>query len=396
MASRTLPGLGLTGFWDLGADLWKDGMDTNLRTLSALTQARVESATSALPGSPTDGVMYVVLASDGTNPKKIAIRDNGAWVYIAPVEGLVVYAKDTHKYLKYSGTAWVDMLPANELPSITGNNGKRLAVTDDATGVLWVSPEAISYPAMVGNTGKHLAVNSAENGVEWVAASGGTTLPTLTGQALKHLAVKSDESGVQWVTESSGTTLPSLTGNDNKVLTVNTGGTAVVWTTPSSGTTLPSLTGNALKHLAVNSGETAVQWVAETLELPSFSGNALRHLAVNSGGTAAVWVDDAVTLINTQTASYTLVLADLGKYVRMNVATANTLTVPPNSSVAFAIGSVITLRQYGVGQTTVVAGSGVTINTAETLKLRKRHSSVSLIKIATDEWDITGDVELGP
>ena len=38
MAERTLPGLGLTGFWDLGANNWKGGMDLNLRKLSLLVQ----------------------------------------------------------------------------------------------------------------------------------------------------------------------------------------------------------------------------------------------------------------------------------------------------------------------------------------------------------------------
>lgn len=97
--------------------------------------------------------------------------------------------------------------------------------------------------------------------------------------------------------------------------------------------------------------------------------------------------------LNTQTASYTLVLSDSYKYLRVDVATANNLTVPPNSSVAFSIGTQIHIRQIGVGQTTVVAGSGVTITTPETLKIRKQHSSVSLVKVATDTWDLLGDLE---
>ena len=41
--------------------------------------------------------------------------------------------------------------------------------------------------------------------------------------------------------------------------------------------------------------------------------------------------------------AYTLVLADAFKLVAMNNAAANTLTVPPNSSVAFPIGTRIDL-----------------------------------------------------
>jgi hypothetical protein len=78
--------------------------------------------------------------------------------------------------------------------------------------------------------------------------------------------------------------------------------------------------------------------------------------------------------------------------VEMNVASANTLTVPPNSSVAFAVGTVIPVRQYGAGQTTVTPGAGVTIrNRGAALKLAGQYAEGSLHKRATDEWVLTGD-----
>ena len=96
---------------------------------------------------------------------------------------------------------------------------------------------------------------------------------------------------------------------------------------------------------------------------------------------------------NRQTDSYTLVLGDAGLVVEMNKATANNLTVPPNSSVAFPTGTVIELFQYGAGQTTVVAGGGVTIRSSGgKLKLTGQYSGASLRKIATDEWCLIGDL----
>jgi len=96
---------------------------------------------------------------------------------------------------------------------------------------------------------------------------------------------------------------------------------------------------------------------------------------------------------NRQTASYTLVLSDADKLVEMNVASANNLTVPPNSSVAFSTGTQILLAQYGAGQTTVVAGSGVTVRSSGgKLKLNAQYSGATLIKIATDEWYLFGDI----
>lgn len=100
---------------------------------------------------------------------------------------------------------------------------------------------------------------------------------------------------------------------------------------------------------------------------------------------------------NVQTGtSYVLVLADAFKLVAMDNAAANTLTVPPNSSVAFPIGTRIDLSQDGGGQTTVVAGSGVIIRSPETLKLRKQRAKATLIKRATDTWDLEGNLEAAP
>lgn len=101
---------------------------------------------------------------------------------------------------------------------------------------------------------------------------------------------------------------------------------------------------------------------------------------------------DAPLVQNQQTASYTLVLADAGKLVEISNASANNLTVPLNSSVAYPIGTQINILQTGAGQTTVVATGGVTINATPGLKLRAQWSSATLIKRATDTWVLVGDL----
>jgi hypothetical protein len=102
---------------------------------------------------------------------------------------------------------------------------------------------------------------------------------------------------------------------------------------------------------------------------------------------------DKLILTNRQTASYTLVLGDADKLVEMNVATANDLTIPLNSSVAFPTGTQILLAQYGAGQTTIAPTSGVTVRSnGNKLKLNVRYSGATLIKIDTDEWYLFGDI----
>jgi hypothetical protein len=99
----------------------------------------------------------------------------------------------------------------------------------------------------------------------------------------------------------------------------------------------------------------------------------------------------ALLLFTPQTSNYTLALTDTA--VAMNSASANTLTVPPNSAVAFPVGAQVILTNKGAGQTTVAAGSGVTVNSpGGALKLRVQHSSATLVKTATDEWLLMGDI----
>lgn len=100
----------------------------------------------------------------------------------------------------------------------------------------------------------------------------------------------------------------------------------------------------------------------------------------------------AEPLTNAQAASYTLVLADRNKIVEMGVATANTLTVPPDSSVVFPTGTHITVIQTGAGQCTVTQGAGVTINATPGLKLRAQWSGATLIKRAANTWVLIGDL----
>ena len=98
---------------------------------------------------------------------------------------------------------------------------------------------------------------------------------------------------------------------------------------------------------------------------------------------SSVWSDD----VNAQTGtSYTLVLTDAGKQVTMNNASASTLTVPPNSSVAFDVGVRIQIIQLGAGAVTLTAGAGVTISSLSTSLALGQYQVATLIKQATNTW----------
>lgn len=108
---------------------------------------------------------------------------------------------------------------------------------------------------------------------------------------------------------------------------------------------------------------------------------------------ALLSTDNPGVVTNTSTASYTLVLTDAGTCREMNVASANNLTVPPNSSVAFPSGTVINLCQYGAGTTTVAPGSGVSIQSnGGFLNLAGPYAEATLRKRATNEWVLSGNL----
>lgn len=89
----------------------------------------------------------------------------------------------------------------------------------------------------------------------------------------------------------------------------------------------------------------------------------------------------------------TFALTDIGAYVRTTSGSAVTITVPANSSVAFPTGTEIVVFQAGAGQVTFAAAGGVTINSKDSnLKITGQYSSATLKKIATDEWDMIGDL----
>ena len=115
---------------------------------------------------------------------------------------------------------------------------------------------------------------------------------------------------------------------------------------------------------------------------------------ITGGNIAAINPSSIAQAINTQTDSYTLVIGDAGKIVEMNKGTANTLTVPPNSSVAFPTGTRVDVVQYGAGACTLTPGSGVTIrvNALLTLVTNGAYSGCTLYKRGTNEWVAIGDL----
>lgn len=105
-------------------------------------------------------------------------------------------------------------------------------------------------------------------------------------------------------------------------------------------------------------------------------------------------VATAMVAINAQTGTtYTTVLGDDGKLVTCDNASSIALTIPPNSSVAYGIGTQINIMQLGAGQVTITAGAGVTLRSAGSkLKTVAQYAVATCCKIATDTWVVVGNL----
>jgi hypothetical protein len=103
---------------------------------------------------------------------------------------------------------------------------------------------------------------------------------------------------------------------------------------------------------------------------------------------------DVTRIINTYSGTtYTFVIGDAGDYCEFTNAAAITVTVPPNSSVAFPIGTQIDVAQGGAGKVTFAQGAGVTIKSLSSYKaLSGQEAGGTLIKTATDTWRLHGSL----
>jgi hypothetical protein len=102
----------------------------------------------------------------------------------------------------------------------------------------------------------------------------------------------------------------------------------------------------------------------------------------------------AMIALNSQTGTtYTTVLADDGKLITCDNAAAIALTIPPNGTVAYGIGTQINIMQLGAGVVTITAGAGVTLRSAGSkLKTNGQYAVATCCKIATDTWVVIGNL----
>jgi hypothetical protein len=208
---------------------------------------------------------------------------------------------------------------------------------------------------------------------------------------------------------TTGTVLDRLAvgTNDYSLLADSSATNGVAWKQiPAAGiasdavTTAKILDSNVTEAKLASSAVTAGKIAADAVTTAKILDvNVTTGKIADSAITQAKMADRAIgsaeldnLTLNAVTDTYTLVLADAHKLVTCSKSTAFTVTIPPNSSVAFDIGDQVNLMQIGTGQITIAAGSGVTLNAQGTkVKLNGQWATATAIKIATDTWVLVGN-----
>ena len=98
--------------------------------------------------------------------------------------------------------------------------------------------------------------------------------------------------------------------------------------------------------------------------------------------------------INAQTGTtYTFALLDNGQLVTANNAGATTYTIPTHATIAFPPGTRIDLLSINTGILTISPAVGVTLaSKGSKVTLTGNGSGGSLINLATDSWELVGDL----
>jgi hypothetical protein len=104
----------------------------------------------------------------------------------------------------------------------------------------------------------------------------------------------------------------------------------------------------------------------------------------------------AFTLNDQTGTSYTPVLTDQYQVlITRSNAGASTLTIPTNASVAFPVGTVITVLNKGAGAVTISGSGGVTVLSAGAVAaspVLNQYKSCALMQTSANNWYVVGAI----
>ena len=244
-------------------------------------------------------------------------------------------------------------------PTFTGSVTTPLTtagvVTTTSGGLL----SSITYPRLNANTFGYTSTATAAGSTTLTASSSVYQLFTGTTTQTVVLPVTS--------TLTQGWTF-HIVNNSTGALTVNSSGGNLVATIPANMTVMATCVGTSLTTAAdweygytdfgaITGTGSAVLATSPTIDTPTFTGTATLSssgLTFSNGTVQTVAGVPSLTTISQKVASYTLAaVTERDTVIEISNASANTLTVPLDSTLSFPTGSSLDLIQTGAGQMTI-------------------------------------------
>jgi hypothetical protein len=181
-------------------------------------------------------------------------------------------------------------------------------------------------------------------------------------------------------------TLPAADGTAGQAMVTNGSGTLSLATLAVTGGGTGTTTSTGTGSVVLSTSPTLVTPILGTPTSGTLSGCTV-------DGTNSVGYLNIPQ--NSQSAAYTLVLADAGKHIfhPSSDANARTFTIPANSSVAYPIGTAITFINMTAAVVTIaITTDTMYLSSAGTTGSRSlaRYGSATAIKITSTEWLISG------